>query len=165
MYICSVLLYRCYLSVYSPFLLIVDAHSVVCFDACVWGGWTKAMCLVPALSHEMVWVFYKSREHTKKIKRTIKMYKMCLVSNRPATSSSTLGIIIPQSHWSVTALVSLGLWYNRVGTSSTACSFVPFDTKKNSRGTGSTFDISQHERRVSPRFLISETTVCNQCAL
>lgn len=28
MYICPVLLYRCYLSVYSPFLLIVEVHSV-----------------------------------------------------------------------------------------------------------------------------------------
>lgn len=59
---------------------------------CVWGGWTKAMCLV--------------RSHTNgvsllQIMWTIdnQMYKMCLVSNRPATSSLTLGIIT-QSHWS-----------------------------------------------------------------
>lgn len=62
------------------------------FDACVWGGWTKAMCLVR--SHTNGVSLYKSREQTDN-----QMYKMCLVSNRPATSSSTLGIII-QSHWS-----------------------------------------------------------------
>ena len=127
MYICSVLLYRCYLSVYSPFLLIVDAHSVVCFDACVWGGWTKAMCLVPALSHESftnhVNTHIHTHIHTKTKNGQSKMYKMCLVSNRPATSSSTLGIIIPKVTGQSQLSCSLGLWQSAQAVRRVRCAF------------------------------------------
>lgn len=106
------------------------------------------------------------------------MYKMCLVSNRPAASSSSLTLgIITQSHWSQLLFHSGSVRSAYSDTTELAqtvqqCSLC-LDTKKirfphiSSRGTGSTFDISQHERRVSPRktFSISETTVCNQCAL
>lgn len=74
------------------------------FDACVWGGWTKAMCLVRSHTNAVSLLQITWR----KKKTDNQMYKTCLVSNRPATSSSyTLGIITPKSL--VTALVSLGL--------------------------------------------------------
>lgn len=107
---------------------------------CVWGGWTKAMCLV--------------RSHTNgvsllQITWTIdnQMYKMCLVSNRPATSSSTLGIITPTSL--VRALFSLGLceinalWYNRVGTDRTACSLC-LDRRKKKNQFDSSHQLTRH---------------------
>lgn len=104
MYICPVLLYRCYLSVYSPFLLIVEVHWVACLMP-VCGEVGLKPCASCVLTR-MLWVFYKSRGEKKKTDN--QMYKTCLVSNRPATSSSyTLGIITPKSL--VTALVSLGL--------------------------------------------------------
>lgn len=114
------------------------------------------MCLVR--SHTNGVSLYKSREQTDN-----QMYKMCLVSNRPATSSSTLGIIT-QSHWSQ-LLFHLGSvrstysdttkWAHIVQR--VHCAFKKKTTQNissipriSSRGTGSTFYISQHERRVSP---------------
>lgn len=55
MRICSVLLYRCYLNVYSQFLLIVDVHSVVCFVP-VCGEVGRKPCASCILT-QAVWVF------------------------------------------------------------------------------------------------------------
>lgn len=110
------------------------------FDACVRGGWTKAMCLV--------------RPHTERCeslqimrKTDNQMYKTCLVSNRPAASPpSTLGIY-SQSHWSQ-------LLFHLGSVRSTSVKRkkkkISLTSHNSLRGTGSTFDISQHERRVSP---------------
>lgn len=153
MYICSVLLYRCYLSVYSPFFFsFADAHSVVCLMPVCGEVGLKPCASCAFLTQTGVSLLQITWTTDNQ------MYKMCLVSNRPATSSSsTLGMITQKSL--VTALVSLGLRERTTcsdtiefGTNSTACSLC-LDTKKKksvSRGTGSTFDISQHERRVSP---------------
>lgn len=64
------------------------------FKACVWGGRTKAMCLV--FPHTNGVSLYESRE-----RQTIKRTNMCLVwvTDLAAPLSSTLGIIT-QSHWS-----------------------------------------------------------------
>lgn len=145
MYICSVLLYRCYLSVYSPFLVIVDAHSVACLMPVCREVGLKAMCLVS--SHSNGVSLYKSREQ-----QTIKCTKMCLVSNRPDTSSSTLGIII-QSHLPQ-PLFHLGsvrtTCYHTNDLAQTVCRVrcALIHKRSVSRGTGSTFDVSQHKRRV-----------------
>lgn len=135
MNICPVLLYRCFLSVYSPFLLIAEVHSVASFEACVWRGWTKAMCLV---LHTNGVSLYKSRE-----RQTIKRTNMCLVSKRPAAPlSSTLGIIT-QSHWSQ---LSFHLGSVRSTNKQNKLGLI---SHISSRGTGSTFDIAQHEWQFS----------------
>ena len=51
------------------------------------------------------------------------MYKMCLVSNRPATSSSTLGIIIPKVTGQSQLSCSLGLWQSAQAVRRVRCAF------------------------------------------
>lgn len=68
MYICSMLLYRSYLSVYSPSLLIVDLHSVVCLTPLCAGRLDESH--VPrAFSHKNCVSLYKSWQ-LQTIKRT-----------------------------------------------------------------------------------------------
>lgn len=152
MYICSVLLYRCYLSVYSPFSSHCWRAFGCVFDACVCGEvGLKAMCLVRILTRT-VWVLTNHNRQSN-------------VQNVPC-ESQTCHIIIDTRHNNypkVAVLVSPGLCEinelscSRVGTNSSVGASIQ---KKRtisriphirSRGTGSTFDISQHERRVSPR--------------
>lgn len=141
MYICPVLLYKCYLSVYSPFLLIVEVHSVACFDACVWGGWTKAMCLVRP--HTSGASLYKSCEN-----QTIKCTKCALwVTDLPHLHHRHLAYL---SKSLVTAPVSLGLCEINFQKNKIKNKKISLTSHNSLRGTGSTFDISQHERRVSP---------------
>lgn len=93
MYICLVLLYRCYLSVYSLFLLSLDVHPVKCLmPVCGEVGLKPCASCVLTQSCEYLRITWTTDNQ---------MYKMCLVSNRPTTSSSssTLGTIT-QSHWS-----------------------------------------------------------------
>lgn len=152
MYICSVLLYRCSLSVYSPFSSHCWCAFGCVFDACVCGEvGLKAMCLVRILTRT-VWVLTNHNRQSN-------------VQNVPC-ESQTCHIIIDTRHNNypkVAVLVSLGLCEinaiscSRVGTNSSVgasiqkkrtISRIP---RIRSRGTGSTFDISQHEPRVSPR--------------
>lgn len=71
----------------APFPLLVDARWGCVFGACVWGGWTQAMCLVRALAATL-WVF---TNHVNR--RTIKCTNRALWVTVLATSPSTLGII------------------------------------------------------------------------
>lgn len=101
MYIRSVLLYKCSLSVYSPFLLVGEVHSPARLVPVRVGGVGLKPCASCVLTR-MVWVFCKSRGN-----QTIKCTKCALWVNRPDASSLTLGINDPKSL--VTAIVSLGL--------------------------------------------------------
>lgn len=128
------------------------------FDACVWGGWTKAMCLVRP--HTSGASLYKSCEN-----QTIKCTKCALwVTDLPHLHHRHLAYL---SKSLVTAPVSLGL--------------CEINFQKNKRkNEKNQFDFSQQLARhrlnlwhLSARtasftmqtFSISETTVCNQCAL
>lgn len=131
------------------------------FDACVCREVGLKPCASCIPHTNAVWGLFTNR--IKKIITDNQMYKMCLVSKQ------TCRIII-----------ILNTWHNPpsvTGHSSCISSGSVRSTRKkyenrlishiSSRGTGSTFDISQHRWRISPRrsFLLSETTVCNQCAL
>lgn len=140
MYICSVLLYKCYLSVYSPFLLIVEVHSVARLVP-VCGEVGLKPCASCVFSHTNAVSLYKSRG-----KQTIKCTNMCLVSNRPAASSFTDTWHDYTQKSLVTAIVSLGLCEIKKHKRSKRIRLI---SHISSRGTGSTIDISQHERRWS----------------
>ena len=145
-------MYRCYLSVYSPFFFSLPMRIQLCvWCPCVWGGWTKAMCLVCVLTRTGVWVFYKSREQ-----QTIKCTKCALwVTDLPHHHHQQHSARLPKKS-PVAALVSLGLRERTTRSDATELAqtvrrvSLCLDTKKYkisvSRGTGSTFDISQHER-------------------
>lgn len=111
------------------------------FDACVWGGWTKAMCLVRP--HTSGASLYKSCEN-----QTIKCTKCALwVTDLPHLHHRHLAYL---SKSLVTAPVSLGLCEINFQKNKIKNKKISLTSHNSLRGTGSTFDISQHERRVSP---------------
>lgn len=151
MYICSVLLYRCYLSVYSPFLLIVDVHSVVCLMP-VCGEVGLKPCASCVSHTNGVSLFTNTREQ-----RTIKCTKRALWVNRPAalSSSSTLGINYPKSLVTAACFTwalwdSTYSWHSRVGTNSTV-RLLCLDTKHKSVW----FLTSAHEAQAQPLTTLS----------
>lgn len=144
MYICSVLLYRCYLSVYSPFLLIVDVHSVSCvFDACVCGevGLKPcASCVLTRMSVSLLQITWTTRQSN--------VQKRALWVTDLPHHHQQLGIIT-QSHWSQLSfhsgsVRSTRLWYKRVGTSSTACSLLCLETKRKKPRFDSSHQLTRH---------------------
>lgn len=110
--------------------------------------------LKPCASRDLTHEWRESlflKQITPKNNRQSNVTKMCLVRNRPATSlsplSSTLGINTHNPPLSVCFTSEI----QNSGTSSTTCALN--ENKVNSRGTGSTFGISQHKLH---HFLISE---------
>lgn len=153
MYICSVLLYRCYLSVYSRFLLIVDVHSVVWWmPACGEVGLKPCASCRLALKRARVFTNHNVNDGQSNVqKRALWVTDLPPQQRQHHHHQQTLGIILSQSHWS-RLLFHLGsvrsnsrYEFSRRRNRTSKLSRM-FDSHISSRGTGSTFDISQHER-------------------
>lgn len=137
--------------VQSFFFSLLTCIQLCVWCLCVWGGWTKAMCLVR--SHTNGVSLYKSREQ-----QTIKCTKCALwVTDLPHLHQHLAWLPKVTGH---SSRFTRALWdqHNEVGTKHYSVFVVPLRKQNirsipriSSRGTGSAFYISQHERRVSPR--------------